>query len=76
MPTAHVSQCHIHGSGTPPGMVPPHSLGSCATACLLFGEGIVPNIQPAVAGLESDVVVSGAFLKDGNEGNHQTSAVI
>ena len=42
----HPSVPHPRSSGTPPGMVPPHSLGSCASARLLFGEEIVPNTQP------------------------------
>jgi len=42
----HPSVPHPRSSGTPPGMVPPHSLGSCASARLLFGEEIVPSTQP------------------------------
>ena len=47
MPTAHVPQCHIPVVlGHLQGQYSPISLGSCATASLLFWSRIVPDIQP------------------------------
>ena len=41
-----VPHCHISVVLEHPGRVTPHPMGSCASAQQLFGEEIVPNIQP------------------------------
>lgn len=41
-----VPHCHISVVLEHPGRVTPHPVGSCASAQQLFGEEIVPNIQP------------------------------
>lgn len=46
IPSPHPSVPHSHSNGTPPGMVTPRCLSSCAEHHRSFGELIFPNTQP------------------------------
>ena len=57
-PCPHPSVPHPHSNGTPPGMVTPHSLSSCAVQHRSFGRETFPITQPERPLAQLETIIS------------------